>query len=270
MSKRTNNRIVVFVVAVVLAHLSVFPVNADSTTAGAPIPQGLNQGGVVISFDDRNFDDWIKALPLLDKYGARATFFISGVIDRQALDAVQQLRSHGHAIGVHGIHHLRAVEYSQERSMEEYIRNEILPQMEPLKAAGISPTSFAYPNSRNNAATDAALLKILRHLRTGSSVAPGMPVSARNELFVPASRIGEHGCLQSKGIDFAPAREDRTFEQLDAALARAASNREILVLYGHGIATSGKGNHVTPEALEHILRKARDLQLSFYTFDQLP
>jgi peptidoglycan-N-acetylglucosamine deacetylase len=270
MSKPTDNRAAAFAAAVVLAHLSVLPAKADVTTAAAPSPQGLNQGGVVITFDDRNFDDWIKALPLLDKYGARATFFISGAIDRQSLDAVRQLQSHGHAIGVHGIHHLRAVEYSQERSVEEYIRSEILPQVEQLKAAGVSPTSFAYPNSRNNAATDTALLKVLRHLRTGSSVAPGEQVSAKDELFVPAARIGEHGCLQGKGIDFAPTREDRTFEQLDAALARAAKNREIIVLYGHGIASSGKGNHVTPEALERILRKAKDLQLPFYTFDQLP
>ena len=38
----------------------------------------LNEGGVLFTFDDRNFDDWVSAIPLLDQYGIKATFFISG------------------------------------------------------------------------------------------------------------------------------------------------------------------------------------------------
>ncbi|MFT5027855.1 MAG: hypothetical protein ACI9VS_000273, partial [Candidatus Binatia bacterium] len=58
--------------------------------------------------------------------------------------------------------------------------------------------------------------------------------------------------------------------QLDAALERAAANNEILILYAHGIAISKRGHHVTPSALERLFQKARELDLPFYTFDQLP
>jgi peptidoglycan-N-acetylglucosamine deacetylase len=265
-----GKRLLLLAALLLLTRVTFPAAKADTTAAVGPIPSKLDRGGVVLTFDDRNFGDWIKALPLLDEYNARATFFISGVIDGQALDAARQLQSHGHAIGAHGVHHLRAVEYCRQHSMAEYIASEILPQIAQLKAAGIAPTAFGYPNSNNNAATDAALLKVFRHLRTGLGIASGEQVCQKDAFFVPADKIGEHGCLQGKGIDFAPTRADRTYQQLDAALARAATKNEVLVLYAHQITVLGKGNYVTPEALEHVLRKAKELQLPFYTFDQLP
>ncbi len=255
-------------VAVGLGSHSAFA--ADATARVASLPYRPDKGGVVITFDDRTFDNWVKAMPLFDKYGVTATFFISGVIDRQAIDAARQLKSHGQAIGCHGVHHLKAVEYSQQRSADDYVRDEALPQVAAFEAAGITVTAFAYPNSRNDAATDRALLKIFRHVRTGGSVAPGEQISKKDTFFVPADKVGGCGCLYGKGIDDAPNKEDRTYEQLDAALARAAKNTEIIVLYAHNIASSGKGHHVAPAALEHVFRKATELELKFYTFDQLP
>lgn len=236
----------------------------------AATPYRPDQGGVVLTFDDRNFDNWLQAMPLFDQYGVSATFFISGAIDRQAIDAARQLKDHGQAIGCHGVHHLKAVEYSQQHSADDYVRNEILPQMDAWKTAGITPTAFAYPNSRNDAATDSALLKVFRHVRTGGAVAPGEQISGKDVFFVPADKIGGRGCLYGKGIDDAPNKEDRTYGQIDAALARAARNSEIIVLYAHNIASSGKGHHVSREALEHVFRKAKELKLNFYSFDQLP
>jgi peptidoglycan/xylan/chitin deacetylase (PgdA/CDA1 family) len=270
MNRAIGHSLAAITIALLLTRLSAPLVAADAAAPVASAPYRLDKGGVVVTFDDRNFEGWIKAIPLFDKYGVKATFFISGAIDRQTLETIGQLQSHGHAIGAHSIKHLGAVEYCQDQSTEDYVRNEILPQVEALKAAGITPTAFAYPGSRNNAATDMALLKIFRHLRTGSGVAPGQQISGKGAFFVPADKIGEHGCLCGKGIDYAPTKEDRTYEQLDGALARAAKNHEIIVFYAHGLSPSGKGHHVTPEALEHIFQKAQELQLMFYTFDQLP
>lgn len=244
-----------------------------STTASAPIesaPFRPDKGGIALTFDDRNFQDWLNALPLFDKYDVKATFFISGKIDDQALDAARQLKSHGHAIGAHGVRHLKAVDYSRKQSADEYVRNEIEPQLKAFHANGITPTSFAYPSSQNNAETDKALLKAARHLRTGAGMAAGTSIAETDRFFTLADRIAERGCLDGKGIDYVPAMEDRTFEQLDAALERAARSKEILTLYAHGIAVSKRGHHITPAALERLFQKARELNLSFYTFDQLP
>lgn len=246
------------------------PATADAPTA--PSPFRPDKGGIALTFDDRNFQDWLSALPLFEKYGVKATFFISGKIDAQALAAARQLQSHGHAIGAHGVHHLKAVDYSRNQSVEEYVRNEIAPQLKALQATGIAPTSFAYPSSQNNEDTDQAILAggKLKHLRTGAGIKPGSQIAANDQFFFSADKIANQGSLIGKGIDYAPAMEDRTFEQLDAALERAAANNEILILYAHGITISKRGHHVTPSALERLFQKARELDLPFYTFDQLP
>nr|WP_236649857.1 polysaccharide deacetylase family protein [Rhodopirellula sp. SM50] len=261
--------IFVVVVAALASIVSSSDVCADEPASSA---FDVDRGGVVMTFDDRNFDDWVNAIPLFDRFGVNATFFISGKIDEQAVQAIRQLRSHGHAIGSHSVHHLKAVEYCQDHSPEVFLRNEIRPQLEAFQAAEVTPTSFAYPMSRNDAVTDETLLTVFRHLRTGKNVGDGQRVCDVDAFFVPASRIHQHGCLIAKGIDYAPTRPDRTFEQIDAALTRAAENNEILVFYAHRIcATKPDGGHfVTPEALTQIFSKAEELKLPFYTFDQLP
>ncbi|TWU17198.1 Polysaccharide deacetylase [Novipirellula galeiformis] len=233
-------------------------------------PETLTEGGVVMTFDDRNFQDWIKALPLFDEFGVKATFFISGNIDAPALDAIRQLRAHGHAIGAHSVNHLKAVEYFEENSPEAFLQREIAPQLKKLQAADVHAMSFAYPMSRNNAATDETLLKVFRHVRTGRGIAADKRLSEDDAFFVPAAKIAEHGCLYGKGIDYAPLRPDRTYAQIDGAFERAAKNREIIVLYAHRICENGTGHFVTPEALARVFGKAKELGLRFYTFDELP
>ncbi len=254
-------------VFVVLTTLTISRAGSPLSPPAHPLP---DKGGIILTFDDRNFSEWLAALPLFDQYGVKATFFISGHIDQPALDAALELKKHGHAIGCHSIHHLSAVKYSSQHSAEDYLQKEILPQLTAFKAAGIVPTSFAYPMSSNNTATDAVLLKIFRHVRTGAGITPGKRISGKNAFFIATDQIAAHGCLYGKGIDYAPDKEDRSYEQIDEALARATRKNEIIVLYAHRIATAGKGHHISPAALEHIFNTAKKLQLPFYTLDQLP
>jgi len=259
---------VFFASLALVALISLSVTFADPRSTPDPLP--TDKGGIALTFDDRNFSEWLAALPLLDKYGVKATFYISGPIDQKAVKAALELKEHGHAIGCHSIHHLSAVKYSDQHSAEYYVQKEVLPQMIAFKAVGIVPTSFAYPMSSNNKATDDALLKIFRHVRSGAGIAPGKRISSKVTFFVPSSKIAEHGCLYGKGIDYAPDKEDRSYEQIDEALTRAAQKNEIIVLYAHRIATSGKGHYISPDALEHIFKTAKKLQLPFYTLDQLP
>ncbi|MDF1737956.1 MAG: polysaccharide deacetylase family protein [Verrucomicrobiales bacterium] len=233
-------------------------------------PDPLEKGGVVLTFDDRNFDDWLDAIPLFEKYQAKATFFISGVIDAKAIATALELQSHGHAIGSHSVHHLSAIDYLKNHTAAEFVKEEIEPQLTAFKAAGITPTAFAYPMSKNHPDTDRELLKLFRHLRTGMGIASDRGIVDYDAFFVPVSKIKTAGLLFGKGIDFAPFRDDRTFGKIEAALVRAAENREIITLYAHQIKPIGKGNFISPGALEHILKKTAELNLSFLTVDQLP
>ncbi|WP_148275213.1 polysaccharide deacetylase family protein, partial [Rhodopirellula baltica] len=61
------------------------PQSLTNVPSRVQTPKPLTEGGVVLTFDDRNFQDWIQALPLLDEFAVQATFFISGKIDGPAL-----------------------------------------------------------------------------------------------------------------------------------------------------------------------------------------
>ncbi len=253
-----------FLFAVIFSLLVAIPARSDDTALD------LKKGGILLTFDDRNFDHWIAALPLFEKYAVHATFFISGKIDEQALKTAHELIKHGHAIGAHSVNHIKATEYLENHTAEEYLHGEILPQLDAFKAAGIQVSSFGYPMSNYNEKTDQALLKIFRHLRSGKGIDSEKKISDYDDFFTPIEKVAERGQLPGKGIDFAPTQPDRTFEKIDEALARAANNKEIVTLYAHQITVLGAGNFITPAALEHIFQTAKKLELPFYTFNQLP
>lgn len=245
--------------------------NKDKAMATPTLNTEKTKGGVCFTFDDRNFDNWIKTLPLFDKYNVRATFFICGNLNNQQLDKIRKLKSHGHAIGCHSIKHLRATEYTKEHGIDKYMEDEIYPLVEIFKKENIAVSSFAYPCSSRNKTTDEHLLKIFRHLRTGGFIKPGEQISDKDSFFIKTKDISKHGCFDGKGIDNNnPDRPDRTFEQITGALQRAAENDELIVLYAHNITNAGKGNWIDPIFLEKVIKKAQSLNLKFYSFDDLP
>ena len=169
-----------------------------------------------------SFGDWIRGLSSL-------FLFISGKIDTAAIAAIRRLQKHGHAIGSHSVNHLRAVGYCEKRSITEFMENEILPQLTAFKVTGVAPTSFAYPMSNHNEATDNALRSKFRHVRTGRNIGKNERLYEVEQFFVPVTDIadGKHVCLYAKGIDHAPERPDRAFVQIDAAMDGVFSNRGV-------------------------------------------
>jgi len=251
---------------------SIFNTNMlGSDKSSYTSPEPLKKGGVCFTFDDRHFDNWIKALPLFDKHGVKVSFFIKGNLTSKELTKVKTLQSHGHTIGAHGLKHMKAAYYCKKYGIDKYLQDEIYPQLKIFKKAGIKITSFAYPSSSRNSVTDKKLLKIFRHLRTGGFIKAGERIADKKAFFVNAAGINKHGCLVGKGIDNnIPDKPDRTFKQISDALKKASQNNEIIVFYAHNISDTGKGHHIKPAFLEKIINKAQTLNLKFYSFDQLP
>ena len=224
-------------------------------------------GGVVcLTFDDRNFDDWVKALEIVDRSDARATFFVCGKIDDATAAKIKQLTKAGHAIGSHGMNHQAAVKYASEHSAEDYFTNEVASQLEMFKSHGIEVSGFAYPSSSRNSATDRALAP-LGHLRSGIFPPKGKRLAEMDAAFVPVDKIAETRVFNGRGIDTNASYDPA---QIDEALERAAKNRELIVFYAHDIAESARGHHLQPAELERILKKGRELGLEFRSFAELP
>lgn len=97
---------------------------------------------IYLTFDDGPHPTATPAvLDVLQKYGIRATFFLSGQNITGQEELVRRIISEGHSIGIHAFHHSRQLAFSKERTKEEILRTEAL--LTPL--LGRKPRSFRPP-----------------------------------------------------------------------------------------------------------------------------
>lgn len=127
---------------------------ADFMAGEGPLPPKA----VVITFDDGYADNFTNALPLLEKYGLKATVFIItdkvGQPGYLAWDEIRQMRSRGIEIGSHTLGHLAL----NELDMPEKVRQVTVSKAILEKELGGQIGVLAYPYGL----FDATLFDILR------------------------------------------------------------------------------------------------------------
>lgn len=243
-----------------------------------PSEEEKNTGLLVLSFDDRNFGDWTRALPLFEKYGAHATFFVSGPIDGEAVRTMKRLSEAGHSVGLHGLRHANADEAISKKGADLYYKEEIEPQREACRVAYIPVTSFAYPNCRRSDEADALFKRMgFAHVRSGhKGVAPydpkgekqkGLkPIHTVDRAFIPAETASAQFRLDTVIADEAYHTD---IEDILKCIRRAAERKEAFVLTSHGISPGAKGISMKTEWLERILATAKECGVRAVGFDEL-
>ena len=236
-------------------------------------------GLLVLSFDDRNFGDWMKALPIFEKYGAHVTFFVSGPIDGEAVRTMKRLSEAGHSVGLHGLRHANADEALAAKGADLYYTQEIEPQREACRVSYIPITSYAYPNCRRTDDTDALFKrKGFAHIRGGhKGVAPYDPKGEKQAGLVPIHTVDRAFFPASESpmrhrLDTVIAGEayHTDIEDILACIRRVGERREVFVLTSHGISPGAKGINMKTEWLERILATARECGVRAVGFDELP
>ncbi|MBR4172720.1 MAG: polysaccharide deacetylase family protein, partial [Kiritimatiellae bacterium] len=98
----------------------IFATVVEVLSVSAALTSG-GRGALCLTFDDRNFDAWERNIPLFEKYGAHATFFVCGAIDARAEKCMRRLSAAGHSIGLHGMRHQKATDALQKLGEEGYL-----------------------------------------------------------------------------------------------------------------------------------------------------
>jgi peptidoglycan-N-acetylglucosamine deacetylase len=131
--------------------------------AGAPIGPGL-----ALSFDDTFVASWVELRPLFAQYGARITFFVSryASLDDAAHAGLHTLAADGHDVEPHTVRHLRAPAYVENHGIDAYLRDELDPSIDVMRADGYEIHAFAYPYGARTSELDAAIAKRVPVIRS--------------------------------------------------------------------------------------------------------
>jgi len=105
-----------------------------------------------LTFDDARVSQADLGLPLLDKYGVKATFYLSPHLMLQRLDAWRKAVKNGHDMGNHSVLHpcTGNFDWSRETALENYTLTSMYNELDSaskiiFKELGVRPVSFAYP-----------------------------------------------------------------------------------------------------------------------------
>jgi len=206
------------------------------------------------------------------RHQARATFFVDrfDILSDADVEMLRDMRAAGHAIGCHSLRHLSAAQYAQEFGMQAYLMRDIEPAIAAMSARGFGIHSFAYPNSRHDDDTDAALLRYFGRLRSGKAVPPDMTMEQCDYYFTPLDKLATTGRILGLSID---SVSNRSAELLRPAFRRAAQRGEVICFYAHRIDEKAPGtsrlNIAWPELEEYLAVFAQE-GLATYTYDDLP
>jgi peptidoglycan/xylan/chitin deacetylase (PgdA/CDA1 family) len=138
-------------------------------------PTAPPRAGLALAFDDNAIDAWFDVRELLALHGARVTFFVTRWSTRSDAERAElrSLADDGHDVEPHSVEHLNAPDYVRDHGLAAYLADEMQPSIDGLVAAGYPPPrAYAYPFGRDSAALDAAILKIVPHVRISPGVCP--------------------------------------------------------------------------------------------------
>jgi peptidoglycan/xylan/chitin deacetylase (PgdA/CDA1 family) len=132
------------------ACLILFPAIAAAQPASV-WPQG-RRAAVSLTFDDARPSQIDAGLPLLEKLGVRATFFVSVNNLEKRLEGWKRAIEAGHEIGNHSMTHPCTGNYafSRANALEDYDLARMAKDLDAAQEAirrllGVTPASFAYP-----------------------------------------------------------------------------------------------------------------------------
>jgi len=160
---------------------------------------------VCVTFDDGYRDNYEVAVPVLERFGIKATFFIAtgflggtfrtrtGEGPMMTADQIRKLAAAGHEIGAHTVTHPKLTKMPEATVREEIERAK--GDLENLLGSPIS--SFAYPNG----AYDRGVRELVRlaSFRQAATVREGLIDGESDWLALP--RVWVSGKLSLKGFE---------------------------------------------------------------------
>lgn len=215
-------------------------------------PKGA-RGAVSLTFDDARSSQIDPGLAVLDRLGAKATFYVVPVRVAEDLAGWKRLAASGYEIGNHSLRHpcTGNFSWSREAALEDYtldrMRTELMACNRQLKEMlGVEPVTFAYPcgqtfvgRGRSTRSYVPVVAQLFLAGRGWLDETPNDPV------FVDTAQVSG---MSMDGLDF---------PEVKAMVESAREAGYWLVLAGHEIGHSGRQT-TRVSMLERLVPYLRD------------
>ncbi len=226
----------------------------DAAGQGAAFrwPEGKKMA-LSLTFDDARLTQPDKGIPLLDKYGVKATFYISPGNMEQRLEAWKNAVVHGHDIGNHSLLHPCSGNFawSRDKALEDYTLESMSIELDSASnlinsLLGIEPVSFAYPCGQTfvgrGKMTRSYVPLVAEKFETGRG---WLGESPNDPTFCDMAQL--------MGIEL----DGKSFEQVKVLIDEARARGLWLVLAGHEMNDGGTQTSLL-STIEAICRYASD------------
>jgi peptidoglycan/xylan/chitin deacetylase (PgdA/CDA1 family) len=215
-------------------------------------PAGV-RGALSLTFDDSRPSQVEQGVPLFDRYGVRATFYVVPAAVRQRQAAWKSAVATGHEAAGHTINHPCTCNFGFGTvKLEDMTLDMIEAELESAnlqieELVGVKPVSFAYPCGQKYVGRGEGIRSyvplVAKHYLTGRGW--------RDEYFNAPDRCD---LSQLSGVEF----DGVEFDQVLPQLVEAAQTGNWLVLAGHDIGPGPRKQMTNTATLEAICAYCKD------------
>jgi peptidoglycan/xylan/chitin deacetylase (PgdA/CDA1 family) len=223
-----------FYASVSTGHAQSYQSGSDRNAPEFQWPDGKKMA-LSLTFDDARLSQVDKGIPLLDKYGIKATFYISPGNLLRRVDGWKNAVLSGHDIGNHSVVHpcTGNFAWSRSKALEDYTLQTMGRELDSAnrfiyKTLGIQPASFAYPCGQTF---------VGRGRMTMSYVPLISEMFETGRCWLSEGPNDPSFCDMSQllGMEL----DGKTFEQVKVLIESAKKNGQWLILAGHEMNDEG-------------------------------
>ncbi len=237
-----------------IAAVDLKPGQVPASSPNVPYWPDGKRAAISLSFDDARPSQVDVGLPLLNRYGVKATFYVTPSRLRERLAGWKQAVADGHEIGNHTLTHpcTGNYEFSRDNALETFslarMEREILDaNLDIHELLGVTPRTFAYPCGQ-------------KFVGQGMSLSSYVPLVAG--MFLAGRGWLDEGSNDLRLCDLAQAlaieADNHDFEQIRPLIEQAVEQGRWLILAGHEIGDGDKPQTTRVSMIDSLCRYARD------------
>ena len=226
--------LIFFIAATTICQAQSYGSDSLQKRSGFQWPTGKKMA-ISLTFDDARLSQPDYGIPLLDKYGVKATFYISEDNLLRRVDSWETAVRNGHEVGNHSVLHPCSGNFvwSRNKALENYTPEAMKRELDSANrfiytVLGIKPVSFAYPCGQTfvgrGKMTRSYVPLIAEMFETGRG---WLGESPNDPSFCDLSQL--------MGMEL----DGKSFEQIKALIESAKRNGQWLILAGHEMNNSG-------------------------------